>query len=385
MYLSQLRLYNFRNYENVRLDFTKSKTVIVGGNAQGKTNLVEAIYFLATLDSPRTSADAEYVRWGETDCLVSGLVTSTSGTEAELEVIISPGKAKTLKINKVKKTSHSQFLGNMVAVSFSVDDLLLLRGAPKDRRKWIDTAICQVYPGYYNRMQTYNKVRDQKKAFLKTLNGYYDSMSSLQKSMLESWNDQIAIAGSNIIYLREKFLKELYPFANMKNYQISGNKDDLTICYKTSPGADFSCHDQELLSIEDTNKEYLKVLKQKEEEEVVKGQVLVGPHRDDIAFRLGGKEADVYASQGQQRTIVLSLKLAELELLKTAMKEDPILILDDVLAELDLKRQKYLFESIGKENQTIITTTDLEGLKDKWFEDIDIIEVEKGSIIYEKV
>lgn len=385
MYLKHLKLYNFRNYNDIRLDFKKSKTVIVGGNAQGKTNLVEAIYFLATLDSPRTSVDAEYVRWGEASCLISGLVTSTSGTEAELEVIISPGKQKTLKINKVKKTSHSQFLGNMVAVSFSVDDLLLLRGAPKDRRKWIDTAICQIYPGYYNRMQTYNKVRDQKKAFLKTLYGHYDNMSSMQKSMLESWNDQIAIAGSNIVYLREKFLKELYPCANLKNHQISDSKDDLTISYNTSLDTSFCCHESNLPSVEEIKNTYLKALQRKEEEEVLKGQVLVGPHRDDITFYIAGKEANVFASQGQQRTIVLSLKLAELELLKNAMKEDPILILDDVLAELDLVRQKHLFESISQENQTIITTTDLEGLKDKWFDDIDIIEVNKGNIVYEKV
>ena len=207
MYLKSLKLINFRNYEQLELVFKKNKTVIVGGNAQGKTNLVESIYFLATLDSPRVSSDSEYVFWGTNTSFVSGVVNRSSGVVLELSIAINLGKQKILKMNKVKKASYKDFLGQLVVVSFSVDDLLLLRGSPKDRRKWIDTAICQLYPAYYSRMLLYNKIREQKKAFLKTFNNYATNLSSAQISMLESWNDQISTAGSNIIYLREKFLK----------------------------------------------------------------------------------------------------------------------------------------------------------------------------------
>ena len=383
MFLKSLKLLNFRNYESLELLFNKKKTVIVGGNAQGKTNLVEAIYFLASLDSPRASNDSEYVLWGKDSGYVSGVIDSSSGSISELSIAINPGKQKILKINKVKKSSYKDFLGQLVVVSFSVDDLLLLRGTPKDRRKWIDTAICQLYPAYYNRMQTYNKIKEQKKAFLKTFNAYATNLSSVQISMLESWNDQISTAGSNIIYLREKFLKEIFSLSQNKNLQISGGLDNLTIKYDSSLGLVFSCDKDDLPSIDQIRQHYIRAMNLKKEEEIQKGQVLIGPHRDDIRFYIENKEADTFASQGQQRTIVLSLKLAELELIKNSLKEDPILILDDVLAELDISRQRYLFESIGSGNQTIITTTDVDAFKDKWFDDIDIFNVIRGAVTIE--
>lgn len=381
MYINALKLINFRNYESMELEFKKKKTVIVGGNAQGKTNLVESIYFLALLDSPRASSDSEYVRWGAENAFIGASISRADNFNTELSIAINPGKQKILKVNKVKKNSYNEFLGKLVVVSFSIDDLLLLRGAPKDRRNWIDTAICQLYPQYYTRIQTYNKIKQQKMALLKTFNGYSTNLSSVQKNMLESWNEQIAVAGSNIIYLREKFLKEIFSLAQLKNKQISGGKDTLTFKYESTLGYKFNCDSDELPHVEEIKTMYISKIKEKTGEEIQKGHVLVGPHRDDINFFIENKEADIFASQGQQRTIVLSLKLSELELLKNALKEEPVLILDDVLAELDVSRQRFLFESISIDNQTIITTTDLEAFKDKWFEDVDVFKVEKGTIL----
>lgn len=381
MFLKSLKLINFRNYENLEIQFNKNKTVLVGGNAQGKTNLVEAICFLATLDSSRASSDSEYVRWGSENAFISGIVEKTDNVFLDLSVAINPGKQKLLKVNKVKKSSFNDFLGKFVVVSFSVDDLLLLRGAPKDRRKWIDTAICQLYPNYYSRLNVFNKIRQQKLALIKSFNGHASNLSSVQLNMLESWNDQLSTAGSNVIYLREKFLKEVVPFAREKNLQISGTNDDLTVSYNSTLGYNFLCHLDELPPIERIKEIYSLKIEEKTEEEILKGQILVGPHRDDICFYIEDKEADTFASQGQQRTIVLSMKLSELELIKNSLKEEPILLLDDVLAELDLSRQKFLFESIGFENQTIITTTDLNSFKDKWFDDIDVFKVEKGKLV----
>lgn len=383
MYLNSLNLANFRNYEKLKLKFNKSKTIIVGQNAQGKTNLIEAIYFLATLSSSRVSSDAEFVMWEQPHSFINAEVTHGSGVLSELDVVITPGKSKILKLNKINKKSYKDFLGQLIAVSFSSIDLLLLRGTPSDRRKWIDTSICQLYPAYYDKLQTYNKIKDQKKAFLKTFNGYSTNLSSFQVNMLDSWNEQIAIAGSNIIYLRQKYLKEIFPFAKDKCFQISGENDSLNINYESSLGLNFNTENPNLPAIEEVRMIYTKQIENRTEEEIIKAQVLLGPHRDDISFNLNGMSAKMFASQGQQRTIVLSLKLAELDLIKASLGEEPVLLLDDVLAELDVLRQKYLFDSISSENQTIITTTDLDSFENDWLEDVEILNIKKGKIVYE--
>lgn len=381
MFLKSLNLVNFRNYEKLKLNFNKNKTVIVGDNAQGKTNLIEAIYFLATLSSSRVSSDSEFVLWGQPHAFINADVSRSSGVSSELDVVITPGSSKILKLNKVNKKSYKEFLGQLIAVSFSSIDLFLLRGTPRDRRKWIDISICQLYPAYYDKLQTYNKIRDQKKAFLKTFNGYSNNLSSFQTNMLDSWNEQITIAGSNIIYLREKYLKEIFPFAKDKCYQISGESDLLNVSYECSLGFDFDCEKSELPSVEKIKLTYERQIEAKTEEEIIRGQVIVGPHRDDIGFCINDKDAKLFASQGQQRTIVLSVKLAELDLIKHSLREEPLLLLDDVLAELDISRQKFLFDSIGSENQTIITTTDLDSFKKEWLEGVDILKIDKGKIV----
>jgi DNA replication and repair protein RecF len=381
MFLKNLALLNYRNYESLSINFQKNKTVIVGDNAQGKTNLLEAIYFLSTVSSSRSSIDADFVLWGKEHSLISGTIDKGSGLETNIEIIISPGNSKVLKVNKIKKNSYNEFLGHLVSVSFSISDLLLLRGTPKDRRKWIDNAIMQVYPVYYNRLSLFNKIRQQKQALLKTFHGNFSNLSSVQIDMLDSWNDQLTIAGSNIIYLRQKFLKELAPFIFEKSLSISGNKDTILIAYCSSLGYDFDCNNGELLSVEEIKDIYSRQLTLKTDQEVTKAQAVVGPHRDDIDFIINNKSARSFASQGQQRTIVLSVKLAELDFIKQVIKDNPVLLLDDVLAELDLSRQKYLFDSIGKDYQTIITTTDLDSFDKTWLEDVTIYKVDKGCII----
>ncbi|MGD9580122.1 MAG: DNA replication/repair protein RecF [Vampirovibrionia bacterium] len=381
MFLKSLKLLNFRNYESLNIEFNKKKNVIVGGNAQGKTNLVEAIYFIAVLDSTRTSSDSELVKLGNDNAFIGVVVDKNDTRPVELSVVINPGKSKILKVNQVRKKVFGDFLGKLAVVSFSVDDLLLLRGAPADRRRYIDNAISQIYPAFYSRLQSYNKIKQQKQALLKTFNGYSSNLSSIQNDMIDSWNEQISVAGSNIIYLREKFLKEIFPVSVDKNFLISGGKDSLSVSYNSTIGTTFNCKNDDLSSIEDIKKFYDIRLKQKKEEEIQKGQVVVGPHRDDIIFYLNDKEAHIYASQGQQRTVVLSLKLAELELIKQSLGEEPLLILDDVLAELDLSRQTHLFNSIGKDCQTIITTTDLDSFKDKQLGDVDVFEIANGELL----
>lgn len=381
MYLKKLNLLNFRNYETLEIEFKKKKNIIVGENAQGKTNLIESIFYLATLDSPRTSNDEDFVKWEKKNTLIHGVVEKSNGFVAELDVIINPGSPKTLKVNKIKKNVYNQFLGQLMAVSFSTTDLLLLRGTPKDRRTWIDNAICQVYPAYYSRMQNFNKVRQQKLSLLKSFNGYSNNLSSVQKNMLESWNVQIATSGSNIIYLRQKYLKEIYPFAQAKTMEISGERDDIRIVYDSSLYYSYDVAKEEIPSLENIKEKYDKLLENLMEKEIQKAQLLVGPHRDDVVFYINDKEAKAFASQGQQRTIVLSLKLSEFSLIKQVFDEEPVLLLDDVFAELDIQRQKYLFETIGNIDQTIVTTTDIDSFEQEWLKDVDIFKVRKGVIV----
>lgn len=371
---------NFRNYKELSLDFNGKKNVIVGDNAQGKTNLVEAICYLASLTSPRTSNDSELVYWKENNALVEAFVEKANGFTVELDVIINPGKSKILKLNKLKKSTFKDYLGHLAVVSFSIDDLLLLRGTPKDRRKWIDSAISQLYPVYYDKLSVYNKVRQQKQAFLKSLYANSTNMRSIQTAMIESWNEQLALAGSNIVYLRKKFLKEIYPYAKTAVDNISGGKETLKIKYDNTLDMEYYCHGDELKPLDTIRKVFNAQIKAKQDEEISKSQVIVGPHRDDIKFFLEDKDATQFASQGQQRTVVLALKLAELELVKESLQDEPLLILDDVLAELDLTRQKYLFKSISSAGQTIITTTDVDSLDLQWLDDVDIYKVQEGMI-----
>ena len=380
MFLKQLNLVNFRNYESLKLDFKKNVTILVGKNAQGKTNLIESIYFLATLDSFRASQDSEYVLWDKESSAIKAIIEKDSGSEIELDVVITPGRSKILKVNSLKKNLHEEFLGNLIVVSFSVEDLLLLRGGPKERRKWLDLAICQFYPAYYSRLNVFNKIKQQKQALLKSFNGYFNNISTIQKDMLESWNEQIAVAGSNIIYLRQKFLKEIYPLAKEKTFKVSDSSDCLEINYDSSIGIRFSTRYDIIPSVEEIKNNYKNKLKEEMNNEIARNKVLIGPHRDDIKFYVNDKQADTFASQGQQRTVVLALKLSEVDLVKQVLNEDPVLILDDVLAELDLSRQKILFGSIVNVNQTVITTTDMSLFKDKNLENSEIFTVEKGVI-----
>lgn len=380
MRLEHLKLINFRNYESLELDFRNQKTVIVGENAQGKTNLVEAVYFLSSLESSRTAKHSETIRWGAQSTLINGIINKDNGSINDLEVIIQPGKTKILKINKVKKTAYNDFIGNLSVVSFSVDDLLLLRGAPADRREWIDRAICQIYPAYYAKLQNYKKIHQHKNSLLKSLKDKDSSLNPLMVNMIDSWNEQLSTSGSNIIFIRQKFLRELFPLAKEKALQISGNKDTVSISYISSIGESFNCENGATTSIEEIKSMYNQRLKDKLSEELARSQVLVGPHRDDILININDRDARQFASQGQHRTIVLSLKLSELDFVKQTINEPPLLILDDVLAELDLMRQKYLFESISGDSQTLITTTDLHSLESNWLGDVSVVTVEKGNI-----
>lgn len=374
MLIKSLSLKNYRNYKDQSLDFHSKKILFIGKNAQGKTNLLESVHYLSCLSSPRAKTDSELILWGEEAAMLTAIVEK-AGFDAELTVKINPPKRKELKVNQVKKSKSSEFCSNLSVVSFSVNDLLLLRGVPEDRRNWLDMAISQIYPAYLDRISQYNKIRTQKNNYLKDIKGNINANTEL----LEVWNTQLCIAGSNIIYLRIKFLRELQKIAVEKHFQIA-TEEYFSMVYNSTVLEDVTLEKEPDISIEKIAETFEKKLEERKLEEIIRAQSLVGPHRDDVSFFINNIEAKKFASQGQQRTIVLSLKLAELELIKEKIGDNPVLLLDDVLAELDNNRQNYLLNAIGTETQTIITSVDTVLFGEKYLKDVEVFNVENGKV-----
>ena len=372
MFLEKLILKNFRNYNDAEIEFNSNKILFIGKNAQGKTNLLEAIYYLSTLDSLRTKTDSELILWGKEYSNLYALVKKFD-IDIELEVNINPPNKKKIKVNSLTKSKFSDFIGNLATVCFTTNDLLLLRGSPEDRRKWLDLAISQIYPAYSERLAKYNKIRIQKNNYLKALKGNL----SADTSVLDVWNEQLAVTGSNITYIRLNFLKELQKTAKEKHKQIS-NKEDLSLTYNSTIVGD--CNFDQNIENEYILENFKQKLDNKKQEEIIRAQSVVGPHRDDVSYFINNNDSKKFASQGQQRTIVLALKLAELQLIKDKINTNAILLLDDVLAELDDLRQNYLLNAIGTETQTIITSVDTLHFKQEYLKDVEIFEIKDNQI-----
>ncbi len=278
-------------------------------------------------------------------------------------------RKKEIKVNGTKATIKD-FKSVLKTVLFATQDLLLLRGAPQDRRDWLDRAISQIYPAYDDRLSKYDKIRVQKNNFLKEC----AKTGITNESLLDVFNEQLSISGSNIIYIRKKYLKEIEKLARQKHQTIS-DTEELSIKY------DCSFLGDETYEIEEIQQAFKDSLEERRTEEMRRCQAYIGPHRDDIIFHINNLEATKYASQGQQRTIVLALKLSELDMITDKTGEEPILLLDDVLAELDDIRQNYLLKSINSNTQTIITSVDTILFEDEFLKDVQIYKIEDGKII----
>lgn len=375
MFIKSIELKNYRNYENLKLDFSSNKILLVGKNAQGKTNLLESLYYLSCLSSTRAKNDSELTTWNQPFTKIKAQVVKQD-LDIEMEVLINPPKKREVLINGVKKRKYSEFCQNLCVVSFSVSDLLLLRGTPDDRRSWLDLAISQIYPAYLDRVAKYNKIKTQKNNYLKEIKGNLNC----NRDMLEVWNTQLAIAGSNIIFLRLKFMSELQKIARKKHALIA-NGEELSLEYNSTVLKEVGFERDIEFSVENIALLYDEKLQERQNEEIIRAQSLVGPHRDDVSYFINGIDSKKFASQGQQRTIVLSLKLAELELIKEKINDIPVLLLDDVLAELDNVRQNFLLNAIGEETQTIITSVDTVLFDNEYLKNVDLVKISDGKII----
>ena len=362
MKLKNLTLKNYRNCKDVTLELGYDKILIIGKNAQGKTNILESVYFLSTLKSPRTSNNQELINFDAQSVEIKSDIVKAD-TDIELAFYYNREKTRELRVNTLK-TTPKNFKSVLRTVLFATPDLLLLRGNPSDRREWLDRAISQVYPAYDERLSKYDKIRIQKNNLLKS--DYID------ETLLKVYNEQMAIAGSNIIFLRLKFLKEIERIAREK-HKIISESEELKIKYDCS----FLNGDED---VETISRLFAQALEERMNEEIRRGQSCVGPQRDDILFYINENEATKFASQGQQRTVVLALKLSELEIITDKTGENPVLLLDDVLAELDDIRQNFLLKSIKSGVQTIITSVDTIHFEEEFLKDVKIYNIENGRI-----
>jgi DNA replication and repair protein RecF len=397
MYLKSLHLKQFRNYHNQQVEFSAPKTILVGDNAQGKSNLLEAVELLATLRSHRALRDRELVLEGEPIGQIAATLERNL-SPVDLTLVLRSNGRRTVSLNGETLRRQLDFLGVLNAVQFSSLDLELVRGSPGERRDWLDTLLTQLEPIYAYILQQYNTVLRQRNALLKqqrlgdgmielnpelpdrwveesggNLVDRVDAADSADLTQLAIWDAQLAAIGARVIRRRARVLERLVPLAQDWHQSISNSTEHLEIRY--APNVNSEADDPALIQ-----QAFLEKLQRRAVAERHQGTTLVGPHRDEVEFIINQTPARQYGSQGQQRTLVLALKLAELKLIESVIGEPPLLLLDDVLAELDLNRQNRLLETIQDHFQTLITTTHLGSFDAEWLKSSQILTVRAGLI-----
>jgi DNA replication and repair protein RecF len=379
MYLKTLHLRQFRNYRDCQVKFDAPKTILVGNNAQGKSNLLEAVELLATLKSHRSTRDRELVMEAAPVGQIRAQLERAYGS-VELALTLREKGRRTAALNREPLRRQLDFLGVLNAVLFSSLDLDLVRGSPDRRRNWLDSILTQLEPVYAYILQQYNQVLRQRNALLKRYRHQdaegrlNEASSKAQIDELALWDAQLATTGSRVTRRRARMLQRLAPIAQAWHASISGETERLEITY--APNVNLEQDDPE-----GVQQAFLEKLQQRRIPEQRQGTTLVGPHRDEVEFAIDRTPARAYGSQGQQRTLVLALKLAELKLIEEVVGEPPLLLLDDVLAELDPNRQNQLLDAIQDRFQTLITTTHLGSFDSQWLKSSQILSVQAGQIL----
>ena len=340
-----LYLKNFRNYKEISLKFNKNLNVIWGENAQGKTNLLESIYLCSIGKSFKPVTEKEMIFFGE-KFLDVRVDYFSCGREMYNTVRVYTEKKKSVTVNGVGLTKMSELVGNLNVVIFTPGELALIKEGPGMRRRFIDMLICQVKPGYMSILSSYNKIIEQKNKLLKEV----QNKPSLEET-LDVWDEQLSIYGAEIVFLRNKFLEQIMTIAKKYHLEISKEKEKISAVIKSSSKISGGNSKEEI------QKMLLKSFHENRKREIFVSSTVVGPHRDDIEFYINGNLAKIFGSQGQQRTFVLALKLAQKDLFYEETGEQPVLLLDDITGELDVSRRNYLFSKIT-DSQVFITCTD---------------------------
>ena len=381
MYLRHLSLTNFRNYARLELDFPTRVVVLQGDNAQGKTNLLEAIYYLAITRSPHADSDRQLINWlaYQEELPFARLVAEVEYDDGprsiEITLMQAPGSPemstptilrRSFKVNGVKQRAIDM-VGQMQVVLFLPEDIDLVSGAPARRRRYLDTTICQIDAYYCRHLQKYNRILAQRNSLLRILRDRRED-----PHQLSFWDEKLIEWGSYLIARRRQILERMNQCVEQTHPELTGNNEHLRLCYKPSVviedqgilHQDFSTplYKQPTVSQEEVQRiegRFADQLQRDRALEIARGSTQHGPHRDDICFMVDRVDMRTYGSRGQQRTVALSLKFAEVVLMREETNETPILLLDDVLSELDAPRRNCLFSTVRDAEQVVITTTDV--------------------------
>ena len=360
MIIKSLKLKNYRNYDLLDLTFDPKTNILYGDNAQGKTNILEALYLSGTTKSHRGTKDRDMIQFGYDESHLETVVEK-KGIIFQIDMHLKKNKPKGVAVNGIPIRRASELFGIVNVVFFSPEDLNIIKNGPAERRRFIDLELCQLNKLYVHALVQYNRVVTQRNKLLKELAFRPD-----YEDTLDVWDMQMVQYGREVMKYRAEFVEELNGIILSIHQQLSGKKEDLQIIYEPNTPAD----------------EFEAELKRGRPQDIRQKTSLSGPHRDDISFHVNGIDIRKFGSQGQQRTTALSLKLAEIEIVKKIVKDYPILLLDDVLSELDSSRQNHLLGGIGH-IQTVITCTGLDEFVNHRFPIDKVFRVTAGTVTSE--
>ena len=360
MFIKRLQMLNYRNYNALDIELCPNVNVFMGDNAQGKTNILEAIYYCAFAKSHRTSKDKELINWNGEHAFIS-VDVGRERLDKRIDISILKDGKKSIRINKIKIKKIGELFGNFNVVMFSPEDLRIIKDSPGVRRKFIDMELCQLNPKYYYNLVQYNKVLNERNILLRN--------RSTSSEMLEIYDMQLVEFGYNIIRERIKYIESLNKYAEKIHSDITSGKEKINFKYIST-----------IKDLENIKENFYTLLEKNRSKDCDRGITSIGPHRDDFFVYINDIDTKSYGSQGQQRTAVLTMKFSSLEIIKELTGEFPVLLLDDVLSELDFNRKKYILSTIGQ-IQTVITCTGIEDLYEYLDEKAKVFKVKNGEIV----
>ncbi len=357
MFVKDIKLKNFRNYEDLDIQLSPTINIFTGLNAQGKTNLLESIFITSIGKSFRSKSDKDTIKFDK-DFAYIKLQVSNEGVTDKIEMRIDKNGKKSILINGLSIKKHSELMGISLIVSFSPDDLAILKNSPAERRRFVDVELCQLSNVYYYNLKQYNAILKQRNTLLKAV-----KHDPKQRESIFVWDMQLVEYGCKIIEARDSFIGEIAVLAKKIHADITNGKEDLEVVYKPNV----------------TKENFLQKLEKSIDRDSLTGSTSYGVHKDDINFFINGVDVRLFGSQGQQRTTALSLKLAEIDLIKESKNREPILLLDDVLSELDKERQGFLIDKIN-DIQVILTCTGVDDFIDRFQNQYKIFYVDNGKV-----
>ncbi len=357
MIVKSLELKNYRNYSDLSILFSSGTNILYGENAQGKTNILEAVYLCGTTKSHRGSKDKEIIRFQEEEAHVR-IILEKNQIPHRIDLHLKKNKAKGAAIDGIPIKRQGELFGMLNLVFFSPEDLYIIKNGPAERRRFLDLELCQLDKIYLNNLANYNKTLAQRNNLLKQIGNNRSLLDTLN-----IWDQKLMEYGSKVIRARREFILNLNALVGEIHKKITAGKEVLTLQYEPNV----------------TEADFESKLKKSLDRDLALKMSHIGPHRDDLCFLLGTVDIRKYGSQGQQRTAALSCKLAEIDLVKSVIKDNPVLLLDDVLSELDRQRQTQLLNSIG-DIQTMITCTGLEEFINHRFDYNKIFHVVDGTV-----